>query len=59
MLLILQIALGLAALYSAGMYGCLTYLHLRYNADVETPTFHLGQCFILATGFLALTLVGN
>jgi hypothetical protein len=56
------IALALAAIYSAGMYLHVYAQALRGRVDLmiaELNTFHLGLCFILATGFLGLILKGS
>lgn len=63
---LIQIALALTAIYCGGMwlylaaYGLLHRDIYRHNVEasdrMERFTFHLGLCFILAAGFLALIL---
>lgn len=48
------ILLLLAAVYCAVSYGYLFYRTFKHNEDWELETFHLGLCFILAVGFLAI-----
>jgi len=65
LLILIQIALALAALYSGGMYLWVYVDALKRQMTreefefVELNTFHLGLSFILAAGFLALTLGGR
>lgn len=47
-------ALALAAGYCALMWLVLAVISFRTGRDVETETFHLGLCFLLALGFLGL-----
>jgi hypothetical protein len=49
-------ALILAVGYCALMWLVLAVISLR---DVETETFHLGLCFILAVGFLGMIYGGG
>lgn len=62
MITLIAIALGLAALYCAGMWLLYGYHGLRGRLaltdgdQIERHTFHLGLCFILAAGFLGLLL---
>lgn len=51
---IIEILLRLAAVYCGGMWLFLAYHAMRTGEDVETQTFHLGLCFILAVGFLGM-----
>lgn len=65
MLLIIA-ALALTALYTGGTWlvSLVTFLRNREafaaddhaNWQLETHTFHLGLCFVLAIGFLGLIL---
>lgn len=57
MLNVIEIALGVAALYSAVTYLVLGFLSITRRVDYERETFHLGLCFILAAGLLGLILV--
>lgn len=50
----IQIALALVAIYCGTMWLVLAVVSFRTGRDVETETFHLGLCFILAIGFLGL-----
>lgn len=51
---ILTIALAVSALYCICMWLFLAATSIRNRVDVETETFHLGLCFIIAVGFLYL-----
>lgn len=51
---IIEILLVLVALYCGGSWLFLAWHSFRHRTDVETVTFHLGLCFILAIGFLGL-----
>lgn len=61
-LILIELALILAAIYSGGMYVFVYAKALRKGGEmlweeyvhVERNTFHLGLCFILAVGFLGL-----
>lgn len=53
---IIQTLLMLSAAYCAIMYAYLAVYSVRTRTDQETPTFHLGLCFILCLGFLGLIL---
>ena len=65
-MVIIEIALALTALYCGGMWLYLSAQSIRhwdaYKASPEASdrlelyTFHLGLCFILAAGFLALIM---
>jgi NhaP-type Na+/H+ or K+/H+ antiporter len=46
--------LVLAAAYCAVAYGYLAYRTFRHREDWELESFHLGLCFILAVGFIAV-----
>lgn len=54
MMKILEIALGVSAIYSAAAYAWLVAQSIAHRVDYERETFHLGLCFILAVGFLGL-----
>ena len=54
--MLIQIALVVAALWCGGMWLFLARHGLKTGVDVETETFHLGLCFVLALGFLGLIL---
>ena len=64
---IIQILLGLSALYSGGMYLWVYAQALRVKSlltpeqtdAIERNTFHLGLCFILSLGFLGLIAGGR
>lgn len=68
-MLLIEILLGIAALYSGGMYAFQFTVFIRnYSAYVLDPsaadaaeryTFHLGICFIVSLGFLGLILVSG
>lgn len=61
-MLIIKLPLALAAIYCGGMWLWLVGVSLKhrsadapeYHETIERYTFHLGLCFILATGFLGL-----
>jgi hypothetical protein len=67
LLAIIEILLGLSALYSGGAYLWVYAAALRNRASltpetadaIERSTFHLGLCFILALGFLGLIAGGR
>lgn len=57
---LIEIALGLAALYCGGVW-LLNFIlfaagRLKPSTELGAHTFHLGLCFILAAGFLGLLL---
>jgi hypothetical protein len=62
LLTLITVLLGMSALYSGGMWLWLAALMVvrrsQYDMttliELERQTFHLGLCFILATGFLLL-----
>lgn len=56
MVTVVEIGLGLSALYCAGMWLYLAQYSIRHGADLEAETFHLGLCFVLSAGFLGLLL---
>ena len=51
---ICTILLTIVAVYSALAYAVLAFRTFRYGEDWEEVTFHLGLCFVLAIGFLAI-----
>jgi hypothetical protein len=59
MLKLIEIALGVAAIYSGAMWLILCAASLKTGTDYERETFHLGLCFILAAGILGLILRGG
>jgi hypothetical protein len=56
MLAIIKTVLVLSALYCAVMYALCAVSSVRTKTDVETETFHLGLCLLIALGFLGLIL---
>lgn len=54
MLTLIEIALGLAALYAGSAWALLAYRTFAKREDWENETFHLGLCFVIAVGFLGL-----
>lgn len=56
---IIKIALVVVALYCAGMWLFLAAYSIKTKQSLETETFHLGLCLILALGFLGLLTHGG
>jgi hypothetical protein len=51
---IIHVLLIVIAVYCAGMWLALAARSVRTGENLETETFHLGLCLILALGFLYL-----
>lgn len=63
MLTLIEILLGIAALYSGGMYALHFIQWARFGFgpvayETHQETYHLGLCFILSIGFLGIILGG-